>query len=88
MLTKLEIVIGIHDITDTLLHIIIIHITICDRDGIHGYDTAGMLTLISKRMRQTEYRLNIALSLQALRNSIVSSGESTKYVRRILPSKH
>jgi hypothetical protein len=39
-------------------------------------------------MRQAEHCLNIALGLEALGDSIVSSGESTKHVRRILPSKH
>jgi hypothetical protein len=47
-----------------------------------------MLTLIAEGMRQAKHGINISLSLQALRDTIVSSGESTEYVRRILPSKH
>ena len=43
---------------------------------------------VKEGMRQAKHRLDIALSFQTLGNTIVSSGESTKYVRRILPSKH
>ena len=88
MFPKLEIVVGVHNVTHTLLDVIIVNITPSNGHSIHGYDTAGMLTLIAKGMRQTEHSLNIALSLQAFGNTIISSGESTKYVRRILPSKH
>jgi hypothetical protein len=88
MLTELEIVVRIHDITHTLLDIVIVYVTISDRHGIHGNDTTSVLTLITKRMRQTEGDVHVALSLQTLRDTIVSSGESTEYVRRILPSKH
>ena len=88
MLTQLEIIVRIHDVTHALLHVVVIDITISNGHSVHSHDTTGMLTLITKRMRQAEHRLNVALSLQTLRNTIVSSSESTKYVRRILPSKH
>jgi hypothetical protein len=88
MLTELEIVVRIHDITHTLLDIIIVYIAVCNRHSIHGNDTTSMLTLITERMRQTKRDVHVALSLQTLRDTIVSSGESTEYVRRILPSKH
>ena len=88
MLTQLEIIVGIHDVAHTLLHIIVIYITISNGHSIHGNDTAGMLALITKRMWQAEHCLNIALGFQAFRNTIIRSGESTKYMRRILPSKH
>ena len=88
MVTESEIVVRIHDVTHTLTHIIIVDITPGNRNGIHSHNATGMLTLIAERMRQTEGDIHIALSLQALRDAIVSSGESAKYVRRILPSKH
>jgi hypothetical protein len=88
MLTELEIVVRIHDIAHTLLDIIIVYIAVCNRHSIHGNDTTSMLTLITERMRQTKRDVHVALSLQTLRDTIVSSGESTEYVRRILPSKH
>jgi hypothetical protein len=39
-------------------------------------------------MRQTKRDVHIPLGIEALRDTIVSSGKSTEYVRRILPSKH
>ena len=71
MLTELEIVVGIHDVAHTLLNVVIVDITISDGHSVHGNDAAGMLTLIAKRMRQTKHGLNVALSLQSLRDSIV-----------------
>ena len=88
MITELEIVIGIHDVAHTLLHIVIVHIAPGDRHGIHGDDTTSMLTLITERMRQTERDVQISLGLQSLGDTIVGGGQSTEYVRRILPSKH
>ena len=88
MLAQLKIVIGIHDIAHALLHVVVIYIAPRNGHSVHGNDTAGMLTLIAKGVRQAQYRLDIALSLQAFRDTIVSGGQSTEYVRRILPSKH
>ena len=88
MITQLEIVVRIHNVTHTLLHVVVIDITPGNGHSVHGHDTTGMLTLITKRMRQTEHRLNIALSFQTFRDTIIRSGESTKHMRRILPSKH
>ena len=88
MVTKLEIVVGIHDITHTLTYIVIVHIAPGDGNGVHSNDAAGMLALITEGMRQAEGDIHIALSLQTLGDTIVGSSESTKYVRRILPSKH
>ena len=88
MITQLEIVVRIHNVTHTLLHVVVIDITPSNGHSVHGHDTTGMLTLITKRMRQTEHRLNIALSFQTFRDTIIRSGESTKHMRRILPSKH
>jgi hypothetical protein len=47
-----------------------------------------MLTLIAKGVRQTKHRLDIALGLKAFGNTIVGSGKTAEYVRRMLPSKH
>jgi hypothetical protein len=88
MVAELEIIVGVHDIAHALLHVVIVYVAPGDRHSIHGHDAAGVLALVAKRVRQAEHRLDVALSLQTLRNSIVSSGESTKYMRRILPSKH
>jgi hypothetical protein len=88
MVTESEIVVRIHDVTNTLLNVVVIYISPGDRHSVHGNDTTGMLTLIAKRMRQTQGDVQVALSLQALRDTIVSSGESTEYMRGVLPSKH
>ena len=65
MVTELEIVVRIHDIAHALLHVVIVYIAPCDRHGIHSYDTCCMLALITKRMRQAERDVHIALGLQA-----------------------
>jgi hypothetical protein len=88
MLAKFKIIIGIHNVAHTLLYVVVANVAIGNGYSVHGYDTACVLTLITKRVRQTQHRLDIALSLQALRDSVVSGGKSTEYVRRILPSKH
>ena len=88
MLAKLEIIIGIHNVAHTLLYVVVIYVAIGNGHCVHGYYTACVLTLITKRVRQAKHRLDITLSLQSLRDSVVSGGKSTEYVRRILPSKH
>ncbi len=88
MLTQLEIIVGIHHVTHAILHIVVADITPGDRHGIHGHDAASSLTLIAKRMWQTEHSLDVALCLQSFRNTIVGSCKSAKHMRRILPSKH
>ena len=88
MITELEIVIRIHDVAHALLHIIVAYIAIGNRYGIHSHNATGVLTLIAKGVRQAQHRLDIALSLQALRDTIVGSSKTAEYVRRILPSKH
>jgi hypothetical protein len=47
-----------------------------------------MLALVAEGVGEAEYSLDVALSLQTLRDAIVGGGQSTEYVRRILPSKH
>ena len=88
MLTKFVIVIRIHDVTHAILHIIVVNITVGNRHRIHGNDAGGMRLFISEWMRQTECNLDVTLSLQTFRNTIVGSSKTTKYMRRILPSKH
>ena len=88
MLTEFKIVVGIHYVTHTTLHIVVVNITIGNRHGIHGNDASRMRFFITKRMRQTKCNLYIALSFQTFRDSIVGSSKTTKNVRRILPSKH
>ena len=88
MLAEFKIVVRVHNVAHALLHVVVVNITVGDRHGVHSHDATGVLALVTERMRQAEHGLNVTLSLQALRNSIVSSGKSTKYVRRILPSKH
>ena len=88
MLATLIIIVGIHDVAHTLLHVVVIDIAPGDGHSIHGHNTTGMLTLVAKGVGQTEHRVDVALSLQTLGDAIVGGGQSTKYVRRILPSKH
>ena len=88
MLTTLIVVFGVHDVAHTLLHIVIVDVAPGNGHGVHGHNATGMLTLITKGMRQTEHGVDVALSLQTFRDTVVSSSKSTKHMRRILPSKH
>ena len=88
MVTQLEIEIRIHDVTYTVTDIVITDITPCYRHGIHGNDVTSVTLFITKRFRQAERDIHITLGMKSLRDTIVSGGESTEHVRRILPSKH
>ena len=88
MIAITEIVIRIHNIAYSLLYVIMIDITPGDRHTIHGHNLTSTAVLITERMRKTEYGFNVTLGMQTLRNTKVSSSQTTKYMRRILPSKH
>ena len=88
MVAQLEVVVGIHNIADAVLDIVIVNVAPSDRHGIHGYNTASRRVLIAERTRQTQYGLNISLGIKSLADTIVGCCETAEYVRRILPSKH
>ena len=88
MVAQTEIQVRIHDITHSLTDIVGRHVTIGNRHSIHGHNLASRTILVTEGMRQTERNIHIALSIKALRDTIVGGGQSTEYVRRILPSKH
>ena len=66
MITITEIVIRVHDVAHTLLHIVIVDIAPGYRHTVHGYNFSGTAVFITKRMRQTESDIHIALSMQSL----------------------
>ena len=88
MVAQTIVIIWIHDVANTFLDVVVVDIAPSDRHAVHSHNAAGAAILVAERMRQTEHCLDIALSVQTLRNSEVSGSESTKYVRRILPSEH
>ena len=88
MVAQSVVVVGIHNVPHPALHVVTIDIAPGYRHRIHCYDTCRMLLFVAKRMWQTECYVDIALSLQTLRDTVVSCCQSSKYVRRILPSEH
>ena len=88
VVTVAEIVIRIHNVAYALLYIVVIYITPSNRHTVHSHNLTCTAVLITKRMRQTQCNIDITLGMQALRDTKVGSSQATKYVRRILPSKH
>ena len=88
MVAQTEIKVRIHDVAHTLANVVNRHITIGNGHSIHSHNLTGGTVFIAKGLRQAERDIHIALCMQSLRNTIVSSSKSTEYVRRILPSKH
>ena len=88
VVTVAEIVIRIHDVAHTLLHIVMIDVAPGDRHTVHSHKFTCTAVLITERMRQTQCNIDISLGMQALGDTKVGSSQATKYVRRILPSKH
>ena len=88
VVTIAEIVIRIHDVAHTLLHIVTIDVAPCDRHTVHSHKFTCTAVLITERMRQTQCNINITLGMQALSDTKVGSSQATKYMRRILPAKH
>ena len=88
MVAQTIVILWVHDIAHAFLYVVEVDVAPSDRHAVHSHDAAGAAVLVAERMRQTEHSLNIALCVQTLRNSEVSGSESTKYVRRILPSEH
>ena len=77
-----------HDRAHTLLHVVVVDVAPGNRHSIHGHDFASRAVFVAEGFRQTENGIDIALSMQALGDTVVGCGESAKHMRRILPSKH
>ena len=88
MVAQLVIVFGRHHVADAVLHIIVVHIAPNDRHAVHRYDAAGTRVLITEGMGKTEHRLYVSLGMKTLTDSIIGGGQTTKHMRRILPTKH
>ena len=88
MVAQTEIEVRVHDVTHTVANVVVADVAPGNRHRIHGHNLAGRAVLVAEGFGQTERDVHVALCVQTLRNTIVSCGESTKYVRRILPSKH
>ena len=88
VVAQAEIEVGVHDVPYPFANIVSRHVAPGNGHSVHGYDVAGRTVFVAEGMRQTERNVHVALGMQALRDTIVSGGQSTEYVRRILPSKH
>ena len=88
MVAQFEVIVGVHDVPHPALHIVVVYIPPCDRNGTHTHDFAGRCVLIAKWLGQAQCDIHVALGVQSFRDSIISGSESTVYMRRILPSKH
>ena len=83
VVTITEIIVRVHDVAHTVLHVVIIYVAPSDRHTVHSHNLAGTSVLIAKRMRQTKRNINITLGMKSLGNTKVGSSQATKYVRRI-----
>ena len=77
-----------HDVADALLYVVVVDIAPRNGHAVHADNLARIALFVAKGTRQTENGVDVALSVQALCNAIVSGGESTEYMRRKLPSEH
>ena len=88
MLAHLEIQVGVHDVAHTLLHIVAVDITPGDGHSIHGNDIGAAAVFVAKRVRQAQRDVHISLGFETFSDTEVSRSQSSKYMRRKLPSKH
>ena len=66
MVAQTIVVVGIHHIGYAALYIFVVNITPCDRHTIHCHNTASAAVLVTKRVRQAQYCLYIALGMKSL----------------------
>ena len=66
MVAQTIVVVGIHNIGYAALYIIVVDITPCYRHTIHSNNTASAAILVTKRVRQAQYCLYIALGMKSL----------------------
>ena len=88
MVTIAEIIVGVHDVSHPLLHIVVVDIAPGYRHTVHGHYLGGTAVFVAEGMRQTERDVYIALCVKSLRDAEIGGSKTTEYVRRILPSKH
>ena len=88
MLAQTIVVVGRHDVSNAVLHIVIVYVAPCYGHRIHGNYACGMLFFVAERMWQAQSNLDVALRFQTFRYTVIGCGESSEYVWRILPSEH
>lgn len=82
------ILIRVHQVADALLHVVAVNVLVHYWHAVHCHDTRVGVVFIAKRPWQAKRYLHVALGVQSFRNAEVGGGQSTEYMRRILPSKH
>ena len=88
MIAQVIIQLRIHVTAHPAVYIIPIHITPNDRHAVHTYNPHKDLVFISPRFRNTKSDIHIGLQRKTFRQTITCRTESSKNMRRKLPTKH
>ena len=88
MVAQTIIIIWVHHIAYSTLHIVVVYIAPGYRHTIHRHDTRCGMVLITKWLWQAQCYVNVALGMKTLSDSEICSCKTTVYMRRILPAKH
>ena len=66
MVAQAIIVVGVHNVSDTAFHIVVVNVAPSDRHTVHSHDAASCLVLIAEGVWQTQHCLHITLGMQSL----------------------